>query len=116
MLDQTSRAHAFQRVAAALSSNRYKRYRSIQVSTLANFTLTSVRQSCKPKQKPIQARLLRFVKRPGHNGSYSIECSFPARGRVAQLGERLVRNEEVAGSIPVSSTNLFGNLACFRKL
>jgi hypothetical protein len=26
------------------------------------------------------------------------------RGRVAQLGERLVRNEEVAGSIPVSST------------
>ena len=25
-------------------------------------------------------------------------------GRVAQLGERLVRNEEVAGSIPVSST------------
>src|SRR5262249_37308173 len=28
-----------------------------------------------------------------------------ARGRVAQLGERLVRNEEVAGSIPVSSTN-----------
>ena len=26
------------------------------------------------------------------------------RGRVAQLGERLVRNEEVAGSIPVTST------------
>ncbi len=25
-------------------------------------------------------------------------------GRVAQLGERLVRNEEVAGSIPVTST------------
>ena len=25
-------------------------------------------------------------------------------GRVAQLGERLVRNEEVAGSIPVGST------------
>ena len=28
------------------------------------------------------------------------------RGRVAQLGERLVRNEEVAGSIPVSSTKI----------
>jgi hypothetical protein len=26
------------------------------------------------------------------------------RGRVAQLGERIVRNDEVAGSIPVSST------------
>lgn len=25
-------------------------------------------------------------------------------GRVAQLGERLVRNEEVVGSIPVTST------------
>src|SRR5262245_24715947 len=36
-------------------------------------------------------------------------CAF--RGRVAQLGERLVRNEEVAGSIPVSSTNVFSNLA-----
>ena len=32
-------------------------------------------------------------------------------GRVAQLGERLVRNEEVAGSIPVSSTKLL----CFAK-
>ena len=27
------------------------------------------------------------------------------RGRVAQLGERLVRNEEVGGSNPLSSTN-----------
>ena len=27
-----------------------------------------------------------------------------ARGGVAQLGERIVRNDEVAGSIPVSST------------
>ena len=25
-------------------------------------------------------------------------------GRVAQLGERLVRNEEVVGSIPITST------------
>ena len=45
---------------------------------------------------------------------YQLFCAF--RGRVAQLGERLVRNEEVAGSIPVSSTNLFSNLARFRKL
>jgi hypothetical protein len=28
----------------------------------------------------------------------------PDRGAVAQLGERLVRNEEVSGSIPLSST------------
>src|SRR5580765_7030369 len=35
---------------------------------------------------------------------YQLFCAF--RGRVAQLGERLVRNEEVAGSIPVSSTKI----------
>jgi hypothetical protein len=29
---------------------------------------------------------------------------FPPRGAIAQLGERLVRNEEVIGSIPISST------------
>ncbi len=34
-------------------------------------------------------------------------------GRVAQLGERLVRNEEVAGSIPVTSTIL---IRCSRSL
>lgn len=28
----------------------------------------------------------------------------PILGRVAQLGERLVRNEEVVGSIPITST------------
>ena len=28
----------------------------------------------------------------------------PIGGAVAQLGERLVRNEEVVGSIPISST------------
>jgi len=35
------------------------------------------------------------------------------RGAIAQLGERLVRNEEVSGSIPLSSTkesNLLGRL------
>ena len=30
-----------------------------------------------------------------------------SRGAVAQLGERLVRNEEATGSIPVSSTNSY---------
>ena len=29
----------------------------------------------------------------------------PTVGAVAQLGERLVRNEEVSGSIPLGSTN-----------
>jgi hypothetical protein len=32
-------------------------------------------------------------------------------GAVAQLGERLVRNEEVSGSIPLSSTNKINHLA-----
>ena len=32
-------------------------------------------------------------------------------GRVAQLGERVVRNDEVAGSIPVTSTIFLNNLA-----
>ena len=37
-------------------------------------------------------------------------------GRVAQLGERLVRNEEVVGSIPITSNFLILRLAeyfCF---
>jgi hypothetical protein len=40
-------------------------------------------------------------------------CPAKARfGAVAQLGERLVRNEEASGSIPLSSTifNLLGKL------
>jgi hypothetical protein len=32
-------------------------------------------------------------------------------GAIAQLGERIVRNDEVVGSIPTSSTNLFNMLA-----
>ena len=31
-------------------------------------------------------------------------------GAVAQLGERLVRNEKVVGSIPISSTNLIAGI------
>jgi hypothetical protein len=36
-------------------------------------------------------------------------------GRVAQLGERLVRNEEAGGSNPLSSTKLFNNLDSFSE-
>ncbi len=32
--------------------------------------------------------------------------SFPACGAIAQLGERLVRNEEAVGSSPTSSTKI----------
>jgi hypothetical protein len=35
-----------------------------------------------------------------------VKLGIAARGRVAQLGERIVRNDEVAGSTPVSSTNV----------
>ena len=35
----------------------------------------------------------------------------PSRGAIAQLGERIVRNDEVVGSIPTSSTNLLNALA-----
>ena len=34
----------------------------------------------------------------------SVKIFSAARGRVAQLGERLVRNEEAGGSNPLSST------------
>ena len=38
------------------------------------------------------------------------ECDACLVGAVAQLGERLVRNEEVSGSIPLSSTNKINDL------
>lgn len=38
---------------------------------------------------------------PGGAGIYRAGC-----GAVAQMGERLVRNEEVRGSIPLSSTTI----------
>ena len=37
-------------------------------------------------------------------------CCLRPRGAVAQLGERLVRNEEASGSIPLSSTILFNRI------
>ncbi len=35
----------------------------------------------------------------------------PPSGAIAQLGEHIVRNDEVVGSIPTSSTNLLNGLA-----
>ena len=40
----------------------------------------------------------------------------PGSGAVAQLGERLVRNEEATGSIPVSSTIVSTTCAAFLKM
>ena len=37
-----------------------------------------------------------------------ITLSIPPRGAIAQLGERVVRNDEAVGSIPTSST-IFSN-------
>ena len=49
------------------------------------------------------------VEPPAVNGAHSLPDAqirrAPAVGAVAQLGERLVRNEEVGGSIPPGSTN-----------
>jgi hypothetical protein len=41
---------------------------------------------------------------PGLSLVKSSQQFFPARGAIAQLGERIVRNDEVVGSIPTSST------------
>ena len=35
----------------------------------------------------------------------------PTQGAIAQLGERIVRNDEVVGSIPTSSTKFLVSLA-----
>jgi hypothetical protein len=42
---------------------------------------------------------------------YNIFSQFIPRGAVAQLEERLVRNQEVRGSIPLSSTMILKNLS-----
>src|ERR1700674_1629591 len=41
----------------------------------------------------------------------SKKTKVPWCGAIAQLGERIVRNDEVVGSIPTSSTNLLNGLA-----
>ena len=52
----------------------------------------------------------------GSNPSLSAICRLASlvRGDVAQLGERLVRNEEVVGSIPIISTSPFARFAGIR--
>ena len=48
------------------------------------------------------------------NGGVSVAARFSpliADGAIAQLGERVVRNDEVGGSIPPGSTKLINNLA-----
>ncbi len=62
-----------------------------------------MRQSHK-KGTQVECKLLRWlIKLPG-----SLQVS---RGAIAQLGERIVRNDEVVGSIPTSSTKSFNYLA-----
>ncbi len=39
--------------------------------------------------------------------------NFLTRGAIAQLGERIVRNDEVVGSIPTSSTKSLNQLPTF---
>ena len=62
-----------------------------------------MRQSHK-KGTLVECKLLPWlIKLPG-----SLQVS---RGAIAQLGERIVRNDEVVGSIPTSSTKFFNCLA-----
>jgi hypothetical protein len=56
----------------------------------------------KPNQD-IPLRTAGFSERPSLMDHSLIR--YKSRGAVAQLGERLVRNEEASGSIPLSSTN-----------
>jgi hypothetical protein len=49
---------------------------------------------CRFYSSNLESRTSKFV----------LKCLSTTRGRVAQLGERIVRNDEVAGSTPVSST------------
>jgi hypothetical protein len=41
---------------------------------------------------------------PAQANTDKIALYFDRRGAIAQLGERIVRNDEVVGSIPTSST------------
>lgn len=45
-----------------------------------------------------------LCRRPATSQSRHLRLGFPCRGGVAQLGERLVRNQKVVGSIPITST------------
>ena len=59
------------------------------------------KHSPRPRGGPVRGSL----PEPGRSGFWwNPVGSAPRNGAVAQLGERLVRNEEVSGSIPLSST------------
>ena len=66
---------------------------------------------------PLLARSNEFDRREGidHNSkqkAYELQ-NVSRRGRLAQLGERRVRNAEAGGSIPPPSTNLVKLILCF---
>jgi hypothetical protein len=44
------------------------------------------------------------------------KIKIPARGAIAQLGERIVRNDEVVGSSPTSSTKFPAKFSHFQVL
>ncbi len=47
---------------------------------------------------------------PSQANTDKIGVYLPIRGAIAQLGERIVRNDEVVGSIPTSSTKFWLNV------
>ena len=62
-----------------------------------------------------QAAIIAHATSLYNGGAGSLLRSWPAQytchcGAIAQLGERIVRNDEVVGSIPTSSTKSFNNL------
>ncbi len=56
-------------------------------------------------------RLTRCVYAKSSDAVKIENVSSPPYGAIAQLGERIVRNDEVVGSSPTSSTNLLNVLA-----
>jgi hypothetical protein len=77
-------------------------------SSLVRINPTCVVLMRQPNEKGIQTQigcklLRRLIKLPG---SFHVPS-----GAIAQLGERIVRNDEVVGSIPTSSTISFNYLA-----
>jgi hypothetical protein len=71
-------------------------------------TLEDTLPSCEPG---LQDKFQRCLDSPQTSANI---LKVATRGRVAQLGERIVRNDEVAGSIPVSSTIFSTTYADFR--
>ena len=67
-----------------------------------HFALTQVTATAARER---EGNWFRFWCRPENAGKMGSESLVrPARGAIAQLGERVVRNDEAVGSIPTSST------------